>query len=89
MKFYTYFSSKQRLALVVLVLVSISLQLSWVSSSKVNTDTFDPPAETYLKFQNERDSLVKDQRQKSLPKIYPFNPNYITDYTPTDQEING
>ena len=80
MKFYTYFSNKQRLALVVLVLVIISLQLSWVSSSKAHTNTFDLPTETYLKFHNERDSLIKDQRQKSLPKIYPFNPNYITDY---------
>lgn len=80
MKFHTYFSNKQRLALVVLVLVIISLQLSWVSSSKAHTNTFDLPTETHLKFQNERDSLIKDQYQKTLPKIYPFNPNYITDY---------
>ena len=80
MKFYTYFSNKQRLALVVLVLVIISLQLSWVSYNKIHTDTFDIPTETYLKFQKEVDSLIADQNQRSAPKIYPFNPNYITDY---------
>ena len=26
------------------------------------------------------DSLIAQQRQNSAPKIYPFNPNYITDY---------
>ena len=80
MKFYTYFSNKQRSALVVLVLVIISLQLSWVSYNKIYTDTFDIPTETYLKFQKEVDSLIADQNQRSAPKIYPFNPNYITDY---------
>ena len=80
MKFYTYFSNQQRLALVVLVLVIISLQLSWVSHDKLRTDTFDVPIEINLKFQNELDSLKADQLQRSIPKIYPFNPNYITDY---------
>lgn len=80
MKFYTYFSNQQRLALVVLVLVIISLQLSWVSHDKLRTDTFDVSIEIYLKFQNELDSLKADQLQRSIPKIYPFNPNYITDY---------
>ena len=80
MKFYTYFSNQQRLALVVLVLVIISLQLSWVSYNKVRTDIFEFSAETYLEFQNGLDSLKADQLQRSIPKIYPFNPNYITDY---------
>ena len=80
MKFYTYFSNQQRLALVVLVLVIVSLQLSWVPHNKVHTDGFEVSAETYLKLQNELDSLKADQLQRSIPKIYPFNPNYITDY---------
>jgi len=80
MKFYTYFSNQQRLALVVLVLVIVSLQLSWMSYNKVRTDVFEFSAETYLEFQNELDSLKADQLKRSIPKIYPFNPNYITDY---------
>ena len=80
MKFYTYFSNKQRLALVVLVLLIISLQFSWVAHDNLGTDTFDVHTETYSKFQKEVDSLIENQRQNSVPKIYPFNPNYITDY---------
>ena len=80
MKFYTYFSNKQRLAFVVLVLVIISLQLSWVSRNNLRTDSFDIPEETYSKFLKEVDSLRQSHLQSSVSKIYPFNPNYITDY---------
>jgi len=80
MKFYTYFSRQQRLAVIVLVLVIISMQLSWVSHNELGVDTFDIEPDTYLKFQKELDSLVTAQKRKSAPKTYPFNPNYITDY---------
>ena len=80
MKFYTYFSRQQRLAIILLMLVIISLQLSWVTHTELRTETFDIEPETYLKFQKEVDSLIAEQRGKSAPKIYPFNPNYITDY---------
>ena len=80
MKFYTYFSRQQRLAVIVLMLVIISLQLSWVSNDELRAESFDIEPETYLKFQKELDSLVTVQQRKSAPKTYPFNPNYITDY---------
>ena len=80
MKFYTYFTRQQRLAVIVLILVIISLQLSWVSHNELRADTFDIEPETYLKFQKEVDSLVAEQLKKSTRKLYPFNPNYITDY---------
>ena len=80
MKFYTYFSNQQRVAVIVLILIIISLQLSWVSHNELPTNTFNVGPETYLKFQKEVDSLVAKQQQNSVPKIYPFNPNYITDY---------
>ena len=80
MKFYTYFSNQQRLAVIVLILIIISLQLSWVSHNELPINKFDIEPETYLKFQKEVDSLIAKQQQNSVPKIYPFNPNYITDY---------
>jgi len=80
MKFYTYFSNQQRLAVVVLILGILALHFSWVFHKESQTDTFDIPHETYLKFQKEVDSLIAEQRHSSAPKIYPFNPNYITDY---------
>lgn len=33
-----------------------------------------------LAFQQEMDSLKKEQAEKSILKIYPFNPNFITDF---------
>jgi len=80
MKFYTYFSNQQRLALVVLIVVIISLQFFFVFYKGLKTDTFDIPPKTYLKFQKEVDSLIEDQRKSSATKIYPFNPNYISDH---------
>ena len=38
------------------------------------------PTETYLKFQREVDSLIVVQNKSSVQKMYPFNPNYVTDY---------
>ena len=80
MKFYTYFSRQQRLAVIVLSLVIVLLQLSWVSNNPLAVDTFDIEPETYLKFQKEVDSLVAQQQKHNSTKIHPFNPNYITDY---------
>lgn len=80
MKFYTYFSRQQRLAVIVLSLVIILLQLSWVSYDPLAVDSFDIEPEIYLKFQKEVDSLVAEQRKSNSTKIHPFNPNYITDY---------
>ena len=80
MKFYTYFSRQQRLAVILLILVIISLQLSWVSYNSLAANTFDIEPEIYLKFQKEVDSLVAEQRKSNSTKIHPFNPNYITDY---------
>lgn len=93
MKFYTYFSQQQRLAVIALIVVIIVMELSWVSYNKTQTDSFAVDPATYLKFQNEVDSLIVHQPRNSTPKLYPFNPNYITDYKGytlgmSSQEIN-
>jgi len=59
MKFYTYFSRRQRLAVIVLVLVIISMQLSWVSHNELGVDTFDIEPDTYLKFQKEKLKMLE------------------------------
>ena len=80
MKFYTYFSRQQRLAVVLLTLIIISLELMLVLRKSSPSESHKIEPETYLKFQNEMDSLIVHKLDKSTPKIYPFNPNYITDY---------
>ncbi len=80
MKFYTYFSRQQRLAVVLLTLIIISLELMLVLRKSSPSESHKIEPETYLKFQNEMDRLIVHKLDKSTPKIYPFNPNYITDY---------
>ena len=80
MKFYTYFSNQQRLAIIVLVVVIIVMELFWVVFNTTRADSFEVDPVTYEKFQNEVDSLRALQHHNSTLKLYPFNPNYITDY---------
>ncbi len=76
-----------------LVIVIIFLEVFWVFNTTFRADTFDVNPETYLKFSKEVDSLRDVQFQRSTPKLYRFNPNYITDYKGytlgmTAEEIN-
>ena len=80
MKFYTYFSNQQRLAVIVLMLIIVGLEIISVARVLLYPDNFEVDPQTYLKFQKEVDSLIANQRVDSKPKVYPFNPNYITDY---------
>ena len=80
MKFYTYFSNQQRLAVIVLMLIIVGLEIISVARVSLYPDNFEVDPQTYLKFQKEVDSIIANQRVDSKPKVYPFNPNYITDY---------
>ena len=79
MKSHFKFTKGQRNGILLLLFLIIVLQCIYFFvdfSSKdisVNSNEFDL-------FQNEIDSLRLVEIEKSKPKIYPFNPNYITDY---------
>jgi len=79
MKSHFQFSNKQRNGIFLLLFIIIVIQLiySFVDFSDdkmpVNQNELD-------NFRNELDSLRKVEIENSKPKIYPFNPNYITDY---------
>lgn len=86
------FSKGQRNGIFILVIIIIVLQGLYffldVSDSdyKVNLDELK-------RYEREIDSLKQVELQKRSPKIYPFNPNYITDYKGytlgmTNQEID-
>ena len=53
MKFYTYFSNQQRLAVVVLVLVIVFFEFLCLFPKPNDYDGFQVDSESYLKFQNE------------------------------------
>ena len=80
MKFYTYFSNQQRLAVVGLILVIVFLEVLSIFPKPNGYDGFQVDLESYLKFQNEITQQIVLNEIKSAPKIYPFNPNFITDY---------
>ncbi|MFK7834033.1 MAG: ComEA family DNA-binding protein [Winogradskyella sp.] len=73
------FSNKQRNGIFLLLLIIISLQcIYWfVDFSK---DVVLDNNEELNAFRKELDSLRLVEIENRKPKIYPFNPNYITDY---------
>lgn len=76
--FFNY-SRSQRTGVLILFTVIIALQLVYffVDFSSYAKDT--PEEENWLSVQSQIDSLKQD-KMDYVPKIYPFNPNFITDY---------
>ncbi|WP_179338278.1 ComEA family DNA-binding protein [Winogradskyella ludwigii] len=84
MKSHFQFSNKQRSGIFLLLAIVVIIQCLYLfvpfndeSSNKdialANKDQLDA-------FKNELDSLRLVEIENRKPKIYPFNPNYITDY---------
>jgi competence ComEA-like helix-hairpin-helix protein len=79
MKSYFQFSNKQRSGIFLLIVVIISAQLGYrfVDSTKDEIPIDNTELE---EFRLEMDSLRQVEIDNTKSKIYPFNPNYITDY---------
>ncbi|WP_405607293.1 helix-hairpin-helix domain-containing protein [Polaribacter sp. Asnod1-A03] len=80
LKSHFWYTKNQRNGIFFLVILIIILQLLILFSDsffdrEVSIDT----TEVFL-FQKEIDRLKKIELENRKPKIYPFNPNYITDY---------
>ena len=79
MKSHFKFSKSQRNGIFLLVIIIVTLQCIYFfvdfsnSEYTVNTDELK-------KYEQEIDSLKQINIEERAPKIYPFNPNYITDY---------
>lgn len=79
MKSHFKFSKSQRNGIFLLVIIIISLQCLYFfidfssSDYTVNKDELN-------EYENKIDSLKQVELEKRIPKIYPFNPNYLTDY---------
>ncbi len=73
------FSKSQRYGIFLLILIIVVLQCIYfyVGNSQLEIEINQ---EELAKFQKEIDSLRADEVEKRAPKIYPFNPNYISDY---------
>lgn len=78
-KSYFKFSPGQRTGVFLLFGIIIVLQLVYffVDVSALSNDS--PEKEKWLSVQSQIDSM-KQQKRNYMPKIYPFNPNFISDY---------
>jgi competence ComEA-like helix-hairpin-helix protein len=79
MKSHFTFSKKQRSGILLLLLLILILQCAYFfidfSSEELELNT-----PQIAKFQAEVDALRLAKLEATKPKIYPFNPNYISDY---------
>jgi hypothetical protein len=79
MKSHFYFSKKQRSGILLLIIIVVVIQCVYffidIPNEKVLRDS-----DTNKAFIAEIDSLKQIALEQQKPKIYPFNPNYITDY---------
>ncbi|PTM10567.1 MAG: competence protein ComEA [Bacteroidetes bacterium] len=79
MKSHFKFTAGQRNGIFLLLLVIIVIQCTYIFLDTSQQDISINKAEL-VKFQNEIDSLKRVELENNQPKIFPFNPNYITDY---------
>jgi DNA uptake protein ComE-like DNA-binding protein len=73
------FTSDQRKGIFVLLFFIVALQLVYFFSDFNKTQTISPDKQEWLAMQSKIDS-IKASNPKYIVKVYPFNPNFITDY---------
>lgn len=78
-KSYFKFSREQSVGIFVLFAIIISAQLAYFFSDFGSISNDSPEKEKWLSLQSQIDSMKQD-KLNYVPKIYPFNPNFITDY---------
>ncbi|MCT8338444.1 helix-hairpin-helix domain-containing protein [Flavobacteriaceae bacterium TK19130] len=79
-KSHLEFNRSQRGGIFSLAIVILAL-LFWYSKVKPSEEmTLDITSPEIVSLQREVDSLKRINLAKSVPKLYPFNPNFITDY---------
>ena len=73
------FTKEQRLGIVLLFCIIISLQTIYCFVDFNATEVRSTEKQQWLSFQTAIDSAKHNQKEY-IPKIYPFNPNFITDF---------
>jgi competence protein ComEA len=79
LKSHFLFTKNQRNGIFILLALIITFQCVYFFIDFSSEEIQVNPTELQT-FQNEVDSLKAVQIEKNKPKIYPFNPNFITDY---------
>lgn len=78
-KSFFRFDSKQRMGIFVLLMIILVIQLTAYFIDVTIKEDVSVEKQQWLSLQTEMDSL-KIAKTSSKPEMYPFNPNFITDY---------
>lgn len=78
-KSHFVFSRKQRNGIFLLVVLIVLFQCVYYFID-FSSEAIEVDATQIKSFQHELDSLKSVQMERNKPQIYPFNPNFITDY---------
>jgi DNA uptake protein ComE-like DNA-binding protein len=78
-KSHFIFTKEQRLGIVLLFSIIFCLQVLCYFVDFSSTETSNSQKEKWLSLQIQIDS-IKNVKEEFTPKIYPFNPNFITDF---------
>lgn len=80
MKSHFKFTRQTRNGIFVLLVIIISVQAFYWFYDFSDYSTNKSSEDALAKYRKEVDSLRQIALQEKAPKIYPFNPNFITDY---------
>lgn len=78
-KSYFQYSKSQRSGIFLLVMLCVICQLAFFYLGPSMENSEDSEKQKWISLQSKVDSL-KVEKQNYIPKTYPFNPNFITDY---------
>ena len=79
LKSYFQFSKAQRSGIFMLLSICVSLQLTYYFIDFSSEEIQSNEAQEWLSIQCQIDS-IKQIKKEDRPKIFPFNPNFITDF---------
>ena len=80
LKSHFWYNKNQRNGILFLIILILILQLIYVFVGFSSDTQFDSDTSEIDSFQSQIDSLKKIKIENSKPKIFPFNPNYLTDF---------
>ena len=79
-KSHFWYSKSQRNGVFILVIIIVVLQVVIFINPFSFDENVNLTSSEFLGFQKQIDSLKVIELENRKPKIYPFNPNYVTDY---------
>ena len=80
LKSHFWYNKRQRNGIFFLLVIIVILQLVYAFVDFSSDENAAINKVELTAFQNKIDSLKKAEIERRKPKIYPFNPNFITDY---------